>query len=339
MEGKLDKNFNLDTYLPLMHNLDHSSLILYSQQLLEIFEISAEIQLVECNSIAGLNQERCFRIMWWTNGDDPLRLALYQSKKSMYHQSLVFKKNEKLSKAWQDTEHVVRSTPWRKHLINLINKTTKSGESYLRLFFRTAQQIWSRAARWHAIMPSDLFSPFVPLIKLMAAGAWPLGCYGDTLWVFLWNEKAKDTIQFGPPLITPQRITQKDYIFLCFLFQDTGLTARWEKIFQDKGWNTTFGPVNENVAPPEVQLGKKIREARAVVGLLPEPDPDFGIPWWIYQELDYACACNRPAILVTQNNSSELELKHVKRINCALDDQLKIQEEHRLWRWLQKNAI
>lgn len=339
MEGKLDKNFNLDTHLPLMHHLDYSALIPYIQQLLEIFEISAKIQMVEGNAQSGLDHERRFRTMWWTTGEEPLRVALYQSKIRTYHQSLVSKKNEQLSKAWKDIEHVVRSTPWRQHLLNLINKTTRSGESYLRLFFRSAQQIWSRAARWHAIMTSDLSSPYVPLIKLMAAGAWPLGCYGDTLWVFLWNEKAKDATEFGPPLITPQSAVQKDYIFLSFLFQNSGLTARWEKIFRDKGWNTIFGPVNEDIAPPEVQLGKKIREARAVVGLLSEPDPDFGIPWWIYQELDYASACNRPVILVTQNKSPKLELKHVKTINCALDDQSKIQKEHGFWQWLQKNAV
>ena len=111
MESTPDKNFNLDRYLPLMHHLDHSSLILYSQQLLEIFEISADIQLVEGKAKSGIDHEHRFRIIWWTTGEEPLRLALHQAKKSTYRQSLVSKKNEQLSKAWQDIEHLVRSTP------------------------------------------------------------------------------------------------------------------------------------------------------------------------------------------------------------------------------------
>lgn len=339
MKSKPGNNFNFNTYVPFSRSVDHSELISIAQQLLEKLKLSAKIHFVKGNAQSGLDLERCFRIMWWTTGDEPLRLALHQSKIRIHRHSHITRKDKQLTEALRDTEHVLRLTPWRQHLHNLIKKNAPKGQSYLRLLFRAAQQVCSRAARWHAVMPPDAPSPFVSLIELMSAGVWPMGCHDGSLLLFLWNETATEKIDFGPSLISPQTANQKDYIFLSALFQNSELTMLWKEIFRDKGWNTMHGPVDEDVAPPEVQLGKQIQESRAVVGLLPEPDPDLGIPWWMYQELDYASACNRPVILITQCDSAESELKNVQKINLELDNQSKIIGKHELWEWIQKNAV
>ena len=131
-------------------------------------------------------------------------------------------------------------------------------------------------------------SPFLPVVELLAAGAWPLGIHGGSLWVFVWNEAATSTPDFGPPLKFSCPAARKDFIFLSTEFRDAQLASRWKEAFRSRGWHTAHGPVKEDMLPPEAQLGERVRQARAVVGLLDEPDPDYGLPWWMLQGTRWA---------------------------------------------------
>lgn len=334
----VNEDFRIERYLPFSGSLSHSELLVHAQELVETLGLSATARLVEGNAQFALDHERRFRLGWWTNGEEPLRLGLQQSKLYIYRHSRTAQKEERLARAWKHAEKVIRSTPWRRHFLYLIQETDPVGESYFRLLFRAAQQVWSRAARWHAVMPASARSPFVPLVKLIAAGALPLGCHENSLWILLLDETIANTQDFGPLLTTPRSAHPKGYVFLSCLFSDSTLTAQWQKAFHENGWKTLHGPVNEDVAPPEAQLGKQIQEAQAVVGLLQRPDPDFGIPWWMYQELDYASFCRRPVILVCQSRNSEAALKDSQHLSCKIEHHWHPIDKHHIWHWLQDNT-
>jgi hypothetical protein len=324
--------------LPFEESNTHSIRMQYAQELVNILDLPKDIRFVEGDSKVGLDHERRFRIMWWMTGNEPLRMALYHSKMLIYRQCGDSQSDERLTGALRNIEQTLQSLSWRNHLHNLVQKTDLSGKLYLRLFFRAAQQIWSRAARWHAIMPMDIPSPFIPFLKLMSIGAWPLGCHNDSLWVFILNEKIKNTVDFGPPTPIPQQTIPINYIFLSSLFDNLELITKWREYFHDKGWNTLHGPVCEDVFPPEIQLGKQIQKAGAVVGLLQKSDPDFGIPWWMYQELDYALFCQRPVGLISQFDNTDPELPDLNKFNYSLEDIHISMENHELWDWLRTNT-
>jgi len=309
-----------------------------AQELLQALDLPHRVRIVEGDSHSGLGWERRFRLQWWASGNEPLRAALQQAKTVAYHQAQMTQSLAQLTKAWRFIEQVVISERWRQHLRHLIAGLKQPDNAYLRLAYRAAQQVWSRAARWQAIMPPHQPCPFLPVIALLEAGAWPLGCQDDSLWVFVWRQSAIGEPALELPLRAANSAQPQDYIFLSAQFRHVTLTARWEAAFRHHGWRTLHGYVNEEIAPPEVQLGERIRSARAVVGVIDTSDPDFGLPWWMFQELDYASACSRPAVLISPYHLAQPGLLHVPTIPCAWPEESSIPEEHEIWRWLQANA-
>jgi hypothetical protein len=95
----------------------------------------------------------------------------------------------------------------------------------------------------------------------------------------------------------------------------------------DRGFAVIHGKVDEHTAP-ERQLGARIRTAPVTVAAVSQIDPDFGVPWWMYQELDFAQACGRPAALLSADRIADVQpdLKPFTVNGDIIED--------RFWQWL-----
>lgn len=330
--------------LPFSEGVGEAELYARARRLVEALGLSSDVRLVKGGGAAGLRGERGFRLSWWSDGEEPLRGALQSLKAGVLRRASGARERARLTEAWRRAELRVNSDAWRLHLRRLAEGCAPRERVYLRLAFRAAQQAWSRAARWDSLAPDGAASPFGALLDLFAAGAWPLGCRDGSLRVFVWERGAED---FGPteggvaefaPTFAPQRETRRDdFVFLSAPFSAAALTARWEKAMRAGGLQTVHGPVEEFVSSPEVQLGARIRRARAVVGLSAAPDPDFGLPWWMFQELDYARACGRPVFLACRGKSLEEGRRLLREVyNAPTEEGGADDTELRLW--LKANA-
>ncbi|HSF43845.1 MAG TPA: hypothetical protein VLT87_28900 [Thermoanaerobaculia bacterium] len=282
--------------------------------------LPAEVRIVEGNGVAGLDLERGLRLRWWTSGDEPLRATLHRAKTRVYREARETGRWERLTRAWREAERVVQGDAWRAPLRRLVQDLGPEDAAFVRLAFRAAQQAASRAARWQAVL--DGANPFIPLAELFAHGAWPLGVVDGALQVFVWNPEATPRYESVPTAEVPVSEKAGGVLFLSAQFRDAGRTSRWEEVLRSRGWKVVHGPVDEETSSPEVQLGERIRGASAVLGLLGESDPDFGLPWWMFQELDYARACGRPIALIPG----------------LPDDPSASSNDHEIWRWLDANA-
>lgn len=266
--------------------------------------LRADVRVVRGGGAAGLEAERRFRLAWWARGADPLRASLQRMKVRVFREAETRRETALLADAWRRAEREVSSAPWRARLHELAGGLGAADAALLRLAFRAAQQGWSREARWRAVVRGGEPSPFAPMLELFSAGAWPLGCHDGVVSVLVWEEGARGTPAHAPPPHDPRAGEgASDYVFLSAKFSDRTLTRRWESALASAGWATLHGPVSEEDAAPEAQLGARIRAARAVVGICDSPDPDFGLPWWMFQELDYARACGLPVFLVSRGDS------------------------------------
>jgi hypothetical protein len=281
-----EKQIFLDSVLPLSQTASETELRRRAQELLARLEITAALQIINGNGGEGLEHERRFRLAWWMSGADPMRAALHRAKARAAQQAVAERRESALTQAWQETERVTGSQRWREHYRALARPAAFDDRQYLQRFFRLAQLFWNRAARWEAVFSSRSSSPFTPFIALLASGVLPLGCHEQTLWLLVWDKASRSAMDFGPKP-SPLSSTKQSYIFFSAPFREAASTERWREAFHAKGWKTVHGPINEE-APPELALGKQIAAASAVVGLLNEVDADFGLPWWMLQELDCA---------------------------------------------------
>ena len=300
--------------------------------------LDLEACVVAGGGLAGLRGERRFRLSWWTSGEEPVRAALQRLKTSVYRRAADGRAVALLTEAWRGAEQAVYSEQWRQHLRQLTRGYGTPDDAYLRLAFRAAQQAWSRARRWESVMPGDEPSPFAPLLDLFSVGAWPVGCFGGKVWVFLWEKDSDDGGEFGPPFSPPGLPVARDFVFLSARFRDSIPVARLETLMRAVGWKVVHGPVSEDAAAPEVQLGARIRESRAVVGLCDAADEDFGLPWWMFQELDYACACGLPVFLASRHGDAGAEWGRTQELYGVAAGQTARDHDPELRRWLEANA-
>lgn len=298
----------------------------------------AHVRIVEGTGCAGLEGERRFRYAWWTHGVEEMRAALQRAKINSFLQAAARAQTGHFTRAWQRAEQESHSHTWRVHLRRLTEHAAETDKEYLRLAFRAAQQIWSRSARWQAVMPETCRNPFAPLRELLAAGAWPLGCADGALWLFKWNAHPHNAPEFAPAWRKVPMRSRPGYIFLSAQFRDAALTALWRAALHACGWKTVHGPASEDVDAPEVQLGRQIREARAVVGLIEEIDEDFKLPWWMFQELDYARACRRPVFLISRKCAASAFETRDHRFAYASSDCAVAQADLELQFWIETNA-
>ena len=340
---KRNAGFALESCLPFSNRVGSAELREQALNLVDALGLSTGIEIIEGNSQSGLVLESRFRLKWWASGEEPLRAALHRAKAQAYRQARQSERWEELSEAWRRVEKTVRSANWRQHLLDITREANPTADAYLRLAFRAAQQVWSREARWLSIMPASAPDPFTPLVELLVNNAWPLGCHDGSLHVFLWNESVTRASDFGSAFVDAcsadkQSFEPQSHIFLSAQFRDSELIERWKIAFEDQGWDIIHGPVSEDVTPPEVQLGKRIRDARATVGLIDEFDSDYGLPWWMYQELDYAAACKRPVVLISQSDPGAARAPDIAKIQCAMSKDSNPLDQREIWDWLKINA-
>lgn len=305
--------FDPVTALPFSRDEGPGVVLRIARELAGALGLPEEVRIVEGEGSSGLALERAFRLRWWTRGDEPLRAALHRAKTRVYREARETGRWEQLTGAWREAERSVQGDAWRAPLRRLIQDLGPEDAAFVRLAFRAAQQAASRAARWKAVL--DGANPFIPLTELFAHGAWPLGAVDGALQVFLWNPEVPSRSEADPTAGIPLSETAGGVLFLSAPFREADRTARWEEALRSRGWKVVHGPVDEETSSPEAQLGERIRGSSAVLGLAGENDPDFGLPWWMFQELDYARACGRPVAILPG----------------APDDP-------EIWRWLDANA-
>jgi len=307
-------------------------------------EQAASTRLIRGSGADGLLLERYFRLSWWNAGTEPLRAAQHRAKTQIHSLARARGEWTTLTRAWRAAEREVHSRTWRRWLHDFCAGEAPTERAYLRLAFRAAQQVWSHAARWRAALPDEPERPFEWMAELLAGGIWPLGCAGGSLWFFAWDRtvpKQGDWSAEVGPLAGPQAglaETMPTGLFLSSPFQQAALSERWEGFLREQGWRALHGPVDEQVAPAEVQLGERIRGARAVIGLIDRLDADFGLPWWMYQELDYASALKKPTVLLSSSCPEEAPLVGLDTIRCAPGTANGRQAERALRRWLEVNV-
>ncbi|HKP71628.1 MAG TPA: hypothetical protein VJT82_01740 [Pyrinomonadaceae bacterium] len=327
---------------PFSHRLGEAELERHAQNLARALGLRARVRLVYGDAESGLEGERRFRLAWWTHGIEPLRAALQRAKIGAHERAHAAGTSAQLTDAWKRAEQTVNSDVWRERLRELIAGRGAAEVAYLRAAFRFAQQAWSRAARWEAARAATTAresNPFLSLISLLSAGAWPLGCDDGALWVFVRDESRGRAAEFVPAFVQPDAVAREKYVFVSALFRDAALTENWQARLRANGWQTVHGPVSEHSAPPEVQLGRQIRAANAVVGIVEEVDADFGLPWWMFQELDYARACRRPVYLITERGRDDAIVReHVEPFLLPPDGRTAGDDERAVWSWLEANA-
>lgn len=304
--------FDPMTALPFSRNEEPGGVVRIARELARALGLPEEVRIVEGEGSSGLALERTFRLQWWTSGDEPLRAALHRAKTRVYQEARETGRWERLTGAWREAERVVQGDAWRAPLRRRVQDLGPEDAAFVRLVFRAAQQAASRAARWQAVL--DGANPFIPLTELFAHGAWPLGVIDGALQVFVWNPQAPRS-EAGSAAEIPASETSGGVLFLSAPFREADRTAQWEEALRNRGWEVVHGPVDEETSSPETQLGKRIRGASAVLGLAGENDPDFGLPWWMFQELDYARACGRPVTILPGSP-----------------------DDPEIWRWLDANA-
>jgi hypothetical protein len=312
--------------------------------------LSAGVRVFGGVGLSGLDAERRFRLAWWARGRDPLRAALQRMKVRVFREAEARGASGVLEAAWRAAEREVAGASWRERLRATTRGRAGDDAALLRLAFRTAQQAWSRDARWRAVMRASEPSPFAPMLEMFSGGAWPLGCHDGAVSVMLLDEHAGPSDERGHPgsesargetwgAPAAEKVAPREraagYIFLSAKFRDSAVTRRWESALASAGWATMHGPVAEEETAPEAQLGARIRAARAVLGICDAPDPDFGLPWWMFQELDYARECGRPVFLVTRGATPDVGRAHLERL-CGTPPDCDAEPELR--GWLEANA-
>src|SRR5215213_6899623 len=144
--------FNPVTALPFSRDEGPDAIARIARELAGALGLPTEVRIVEGEGSSGLTLERAFRLRWWTNGDDPLRIALHRAKTRVYRQARETGAWERLTGAWREAEQVVHGEAWRDSLRRLVQDLGPEDAAFVRLAFRAAQQATSRAARWQAVL-------------------------------------------------------------------------------------------------------------------------------------------------------------------------------------------
>ena len=169
----------------------------------------------------------------------------------------------------------------------------------MRSLFRQAQQAWTRAARWQAIMGPQVSSPSALVVALIRSGAWPLGMCNGRFHVLHIAEEASELTLDPDALdkrLTRRGLPRKNRIFISGRFQDARRTNALVTLLRVSGLTAEFHPVPERAEPIEPQLGRRIMEAQCLLALKCPEDLDFGRPWWVTQELEFATHVGTPVI-------------------------------------------
>ena len=85
-------------------------------------------------------------------------------------------------------------------------------------------------------------------------------------------------------------------------FEDDWIVKQWRSWLAENGWELAHWRVDEEQGSPEHLLGQEIRRSTGLLALAREDDV-FGLPWWVFQEIDFAKTCGIPVMLVTSQDA------------------------------------
>jgi hypothetical protein len=283
---------SLDSSYPLSCPPSDGEIREISQDLLRILDLHGEVLVMHVSASAALQAERYFRRRWWSGAEDTFRDAVHVCKHRVHIQP---GRTAAVTEAWTRMKGRVHSSSWRNLIRALGAGRTCEEICYLQCLFRAAQQHWTRAARWEAAFGSEP-NPFFVITQLFERRCWPLGWSDGKLYVscLVQNERTAGNVFFPDVRPVPTN-PQRPVVFLSALFCEPSV-RRISAAISARGWTVVHERLDE-IHPAEQQLGKRIMEATAVVGIV-SPDPDFDLPWWCFQELDFAEACDRPIALL-----------------------------------------
>jgi hypothetical protein len=294
-----------------------------ARALLEALGLEGAVVLFEADADSALKAEAYFRRRWWSGTDDSFRDAVHACK-FRAHQAPG--RRAAVTEAWLEMVEHVGSAVWRQRLRRLTAGRSAAEIRYVRMAFAAAQQVWTRAARWDAALAPEP-NPFALIARLFERSCWPVG----------WSEGSLYVCQFSPGVGRERRTVFPEFqlpaakpdgaaIFLSGRFRDR-FTKHVMGEIVDRGFAVVHGRVGEHTAP-EQQLGARIMAAPVTVAALSRIDPDFGVPWWTYQELDFAQACGRATALLTGSRIAEFQ-PGLTPFTVSGD-----MIEDRFWQWL-----
>jgi hypothetical protein len=297
-----------------------------SQRLLETLGLKAQAAVVEATPRQAIASEGLLRRRWWSGQHDDFRDALHAAKFRAYSAP---GKQHGVTQAWREMGEHIRSSEWRNHVRKLTAPLAEPDALSLRIAFGAAAQAWTRAARWHAAFGSEP-NPFAQVAELFGHCCWPWGVRDGVLRIgcVLTQRSAADSALEDSRCVAGA--PGGSSIFLSAPFREPSSRAIAGQI-EAKGWHVIHRQVDERIAP-EIQLGVDIDAAATTVCALVHPDPDFGIPWWMFQELDFAAGRGRPVALLGECRIKllypELEIFPVNR--GIIDEGF--------WPWLESKA-
>jgi hypothetical protein len=305
----------LKSVLPLTGGIGASEVLALAVELASALGLSGGAVLVQGTGSRGILLERNLRIRAW-DGNDLYRLLLHRVGIRAYQAADRSDGWQQLSSAFAAVAAHVEGDLWRSRLASLSQGLDEGDRAFVRRFFRAAQQTWTRAARWSSVMPASATSPFDVLVRLGSGGAWPLGYWDGRLVVFLLDHHASAVpFEIAEPADNLVPPAAERPVFLATGFRDKESGERWRRHLESLGYHVLYGPVPERGEPIEIQVGRRIREAAAVLAVVDTMDPDFGLPLWIEQELEYAIARKRPAAIVGAAMNLSLGTSPVREIS------------------------
>jgi hypothetical protein len=208
---------------------------------------------------------------------------------------------------------------------------------FLRLAFRLAQQAWTRTARSEAVLGARDDSAMRHALALFRRGVVPLGVRAGALHCFRLDERAPRAPRVDVHVLMSLARAGSRRVFLSGAFDGPIMTLRLTERFAALGWKPYFGPLPERDAPLERRLARRVHASAAVVGIVDEIDPDFGLPLWVHQELDYAAACGRPVALASPA-PADAPIPGVTHVPCE-PVALASDAAHPLFAWLASTVV
>jgi hypothetical protein len=258
-----------------------------SGSLLETLGLKGRLAIHDVTPRDAVAAEAFFRRRWWAGLRDDFRDALHAAKYRVY---TVSERQADVTRAWSGMRERLNSKECHDHFRGLVAGRPAPDAAGLRIALGAAAQAWTRAARWDAAFPSRP-NPFAVQATLFRYFCWPWGLGDGQFHVGRLDLEAQPPAE---PLFEEFRPSSggesSDCIFLSAPFRlsfSRGIATQVEA----KGWRVTHRKVDERIAP-EPQLGAAILAAPVVIVAI-DPDPDFGLSWWSFQELDFALAAGK----------------------------------------------
>jgi hypothetical protein len=298
--------------LPFSRAMTDSMITGCAGELLALFQLQGKTRVIAADARSGMELERRFRLRWWEHMDDPLKLSMHNlgigiEEKVSQDPALI----PALHNAWAAADKLTHGAGWRK-LIRQLSGGGEAGKQYTRIFFRIAQQMVNRGARWEAVFGASRPTPYTYLYEFITGGLLPLGFHDNTFYLHQLSGAPA-----GIPLPgSPPREPAGNRICLCYEFANKAPAALLKNRLEEEGYELFHGPVSDYRIPIESQLASRILHSFAVIVLAENMDPDFGLPVWIFQEMDFAIAAGRPVIVITPGNNGEMFGAPVIPLSC-----------------------